>query len=153
MCRLLHYEPLTGEFIWKISSGRCKAGTIAGTEGNHGYIQIQIKGKIYLAHRLAWLYTHGNIENEIDHKNRIRIDNRITNLRPATSVQNRMNSEVRIDSATGLKGVTRCRDKFQARITVNGQKQHLGTFDTAEEAGETYERAAKEAFGERFGET
>jgi hypothetical protein len=54
-----------------------------------GYVQIKISGKLYHAHRLAWLYVYGYMpEKEIDHINRIRDDNRIANLREATSQLN-----------------------------------------------------------------
>lgn len=131
---MLSYDPETGLLYWRISRGRCRAGTIAGTEGNHGYIQIQIGGTIYLAHHLVWFYAYGYWALELDHKDTIKAHNQIENLREVTSSQNKMNSSLRLDNYVGVKGVTRCRDKFQARITANGTKLHLGTFDTIEEA-------------------
>jgi len=43
---------------------------------------------------------------------------------------------------TGLIGVVKMRKKYQASITYGGTKHHLGTFDTKEQAGMAYDRAA-----------
>jgi hypothetical protein len=55
---------------------------MAGYPGSDGYIQIGLIGNIYSAHRLAWLYIYGEWPTAvIDHKNWVRADNRIANLR------------------------------------------------------------------------
>ena len=76
---LLHYDPETGYFTWKISPNNAvKVGSVAGTSMNN-YIRIIIDHKAYLAHRLAFLYMEGYFpEHEVDHINRIRDDNRST---------------------------------------------------------------------------
>lgn len=65
---LLHYDPDSGIFTWKVSRGRVKAGKIAGRKSGEGYFQIQIFRRLYQSHRLAWIYMHGEIKSEcIDH--------------------------------------------------------------------------------------
>lgn len=50
---LLDYSPATGNFVWR------KSGGVAGCETANGYTVIGINGRLYLAHRLAWLVVHG----------------------------------------------------------------------------------------------
>ena len=144
----LYYDESTGDFTWIESNGRSPKNSKAGTVGNHGYIQIQYKGQIFLAHRLAWFYMYNAWPKIVDHINGIKIDNSKLNLRSVSPSDNNKNRSVRIDNYTGFKGVTRCRDKYQARITLNGIKQHLGTYKTIAEASQAYEKAAAEYFGE-----
>ena len=145
---ILHYDPETGIFRWREPVGnRVIAGDRAGCVGGKGYIKIKIDGKYYQAHRLAILYTDGYFpENTVDHKNRIRADNRRVNLREASRQCQARNCGMRNDNTTGVKGVRwHNRDRrWLAHVTVNGQKKHLGSFDDFLEAA--YHRYAAEQF-------
>ena len=68
---LLDYNPDTGIFWWRMQPSRSvKAGAAAGSVSSKGYIVIRINGMKFMAHRLAWLHTHGVWpEHEIDHLN------------------------------------------------------------------------------------
>jgi len=81
--KLFNYDPEIGIFTNKIPRGSsAKKGAFAGSLNGDGYLNIQVNGKSYKASRLAWLYVFGYFpENQIDHINRIRTDNRIENLR------------------------------------------------------------------------
>jgi hypothetical protein len=96
--RRLDYDPETGIFVWKLRGPDNKtwntryAGEVAGNIKSDGYRQINIDGKLYRAARLAWLITNGEWpENEIDHINRKRDEDRLTNLREATRTENNNN--------------------------------------------------------------
>ena len=144
---LLHYDPETGEFTRLVRVSNQKAGVTAGYLNNRGYIQIKVDGKLYSAHRLAWLYVHGKFpDNDIDHINRVKDDNRIVNLRDVTCSQNQWNTVAR---RNGLKGVTyHKRDRrWQAVITTNKKKKYLDYFDTELDAHEAYCRAADKYHG------
>jgi hypothetical protein len=149
---VLNYDPATGVFTWLVRTARCRRiGEVAGC-GKNGYHQIGIDRRRYRAHRLAWLYMTGEWPaQEIDHINGDPSDNRITNLRPATSSQNKTNSRRRSDNNSGYKGVSfdRSRQKWQARISVAGRSaRRLGRFDCPVAAHAAYVAAAEKHFGE-----
>jgi hypothetical protein len=145
---ILDYNPDTGKFQWRQRRGSAGAGRIAGCDDGQGYIQILINSRVYAAHRLAWLWIHGRWPHpEIDHKNGVRNDNRLTNLREATRSQNHANRKSNPNRA-GLKGVERREDRWSSYIRVKGRSIRLGTFDTPEEAHNAYLAAARRAYGE-----
>lgn len=149
---LLSYNSDTGEFVWRVSHrGPHPAGRRAGSDKGNGYWQIIIGGRNYLAHRLAWLYAHGEFPpDQLDHINGNRSDNRLVNLRPATPAQNTRNAKLWSSSTSGLKGVSydKRADKWRANITVNYKQKFLGRFSTAEEAHAAYVKAAEAMHGE-----
>jgi hypothetical protein len=145
---VVKYAPETGLFHWRISQGGAGAGVQAGTSREDGYRIIRIDGMRYFAHRLAWLYVHGEHPTaEIDHKNGNPSDNRIANLRPCSRAENARNVPMR-RNRSGFKGVFRCRGKWKAQITVNGKKLHIGVFSTPQKAAEAYDEAARLHHGE-----
>jgi len=130
---LLHYDPETGIFtrIKKTSkvSNKRHIGERAGFINEKGYVRIKIEGFGYLAHRLAWLYMNGEFPNgHIDHINRQRADNRISNLREATFLMNAGNAK----SNNDFVGVfwNKAANKWQAYIEINTKKKHLGHYKT-----------------------
>lgn len=128
------YCPDTGRFDRLVSYRVCdKLGEIKNTPQSHGYIVISVKGIIWRAHRLAWYMQTGEPPSvEVDHINGIRIDNRFSNLRLATKIQNNYNR-----LSKGFWFVASLK-KWRAGITVNGKKIHLGLFATSNEAGAAY---------------
>lgn len=149
---ILHYCPETGVFTWLIAkSQRVRVGEKGGHLASNGYVVIAINNKAYKAHRLAWLYMTGSWpEEEIDHINGIKNDNRIVNLREATKSQNQHNVGVRGDNSSGYKGVSfeTKNKKWRADIQFNGKRIFLGYFDFPKKASEVYEAKAVELFRE-----
>lgn len=140
---LLKYDPETGNFVWL--SGKTK-GKLAGFSQSLGYIQICINGKFYYAHRLAWLYTHGEWPTKlIDHIDGRRANNAIDNLRQASSVENGQNQrKAQSDNKTsGLLGVSKKNGRWRAAIKAGGKSIHIGTFDTPTDAHEAYLRVKR----------
>lgn len=85
---------------------------------------------------------HGEWPNgEVDHINGHRDDNRISNLRVLSSMQNKQNQRnPRSDNTTGYLGVTwlKREQRYRAGIQHQGRFIHVGTFKTAEEAHAAY---------------
>lgn len=145
-----------GELYWKVSRGRAKAGSRAGTlmttEWGHIYRVIKLNKKPYLAHRMIWEMFVGPIPEGmvIDHENGDTLDNRLENLRVCTNTQNAQNIHHGRGIYSKIKGVSYAKksDKYVAQISINGKNTWLGSFDTEESAGDAYARAAIEHFGE-----
>lgn len=90
---VLFYDPKTGHWGWIAKrskhASRRKSGQKAGFITTGGYVGIQVFGKRYLAHRLAWFYMTGEWpEHTVDHINFIRCDNRWENLQDITQAKN-----------------------------------------------------------------
>jgi hypothetical protein len=158
----LSYNEITGIFTWLKWSGRGKnrVGEVAGTRNKFGYVLIGVSGYGQIpAHRLAWIYTHGLTIGgaEIDHIDGNPSNNAISNLRLATSTQQKQNKSVQSNNRSGLKGAYyhACHKgkKWRTQISVrqpDGTKKliFLGYFATAEEAHRVYGDAARKHFGE-----
>lgn len=147
LAQLFSYDPETGDFTRLPGHVyRPKGGDIAGCVKS-GYLVIRVDGVLYRAHRLAWLYMTGKWpENEIDHINGIKSDNRWKNLRDVTISENRQNQvRARRNSKTGLLGVhfVPSRNKFKAEICIDGSNRNLGYFDTAADAHAAYLKAKR----------
>jgi hypothetical protein len=149
---VLNYRPNTGTFTWKVQTGRrVKIGDIAGSLSGNGYRLIRVLGSRYYVHRLVWLFETGGWPlKDVDHINMDPLDNVFSNLRLCDRVQNIANSGLRSTNTTGFKGVTKSRNKFLARITVDYISVHLGSYSTATEAGEVYQCAAREWYGKFY---
>lgn len=140
----LWYDRQTGAFRWRRAKNNEKISpwSTAGCYRKDGYLLISIGGKLYLGHRLAWLYVHGSWPSQaIDHINGDCSDNRISNLRDVSqqlNVQNIRSATSR--SKSRLLGVTwrPDRSRWRATIVVNKKQVALGHYDTAEEASQAY---------------
>lgn len=140
---VLDYDSQTGIFTYRIfvkGSGR-KIGEVAGCVTER-YVVINVDKQRYYAHRLAWFYVNGVWpEFEIDHKDTIKINNSIDNLRDVTHVGNNQNKiKAKRNNKTGFLGVSydKQRKRFVAQIKINGKQTTLGRFLTTEEAHQAY---------------
>ena len=136
--KALHYFQETGEVRWRFGNGRnVKPWQLAGSINGHGYRDIKINGKTIAAHRLIWLYVHGHLpKNVIDHKNRVRIDNRLSNLRDVSYTDNSQNIGVPIHNRSGHLGVSwlKTHKSWTVFIKVDGKNKWLGYFKDLEQA-------------------
>lgn len=107
-------------------------------------------GKIYLEHRLAFLYVNGRWpQAELDHRDLNKTNNAYCNLREAERAENAKNIHVRKDSASQVKGVRRMLSgRWQAVIRADNVRYCIGTYNTIDEASAAYEEAAIRLHGE-----
>jgi hypothetical protein len=122
------YEPDTGLLRFKVGPNRrYKAGDIAGTTQDNGYVVVTLAKRPLLVHRVAWkLMTGEEPPVAIDHKDRNRSNNRWSNLRASDMQRNQGN---RIG-----RGTRRTKWGWEAW----GGGNYLGTYNTEKEAHQTY---------------
>lgn len=148
----LDYNPETGIFRWRMTAPLRqridRRGMVAGGNTGHGYLAIKIMGKLYLAHRLAWFYVHGEWpKNQIDHIDGNKSNNAIANLRDCTAAQNSARRVVKASIAPS-RGVFPQGPGFVARIHHGGKRHYLGYFSNLADAKAAYSAKAKEIHGE-----
>lgn len=130
---IILYDPLTGDFFWKVRRGAFRAGSKAGHIDNTGYLRIRI-GKLYQAHRLAWLYCYGYWPKKyIDHIDGNKLNNKIENLRDVSHTTNVRNAH----KAKGYSWM-KSRNKYIAYIVINKKQKHLGYFENEKDARRAY---------------
>jgi hypothetical protein len=131
---------------WKVWNCRF-AGKAAGCI-IHGYVSVVLTYRNQRspigAHRICWaLVTGAWPKDEIDHRNGVRADNRLENLREATVAENAQNNKAHVDSTTGFLGIHwhKKQQKWRATIRVGQHRHHLGLFSTPEAAHAAYIKA------------
>ena len=138
----LAYDPETGLFT-RVVPGNSKVGTVDAK----GYVVIKVDGSFYKAHRLAWLFGTGEdpFPLTVDHKNRIKSDNSLSNLRLADRCLQVFNQELRSVNTSGAAGVYfhKRNQKWAVQARFKGEKFYLGTYASKEDAVQ-----ARKAFDE-----
>ena len=151
---LLHYNPETGVFTWKVNRGPAREGKKAGSvETRKGYQRLTIRAdyKLYFAHQLVFLYMTGKLPEkgkEVDHIDGDTSNDRWENLRIVARRYNQLNRHTSPRGCTGVRGVSVCKKskKFRAYIGENQTQIYLGHFPTLEEAKTVREQALAEAW-------
>lgn len=143
LAKLVTYNPETGEF-------HALDGRPIGSLQSRGYVSIARCGRRALAHRLAWFIVTGREPSHIDHINRVRTDNRWSNLREADAGLNQCNRSVARNNTSGVPGVALDRHgrKWQAYIKRFGKRMHLGIYERFEDAVRVRKEAERLYFGE-----
>ncbi len=128
--KVLKYDPKSGVFV------RIKKASNKGNKRlDKGYLRLRVAGRLYYAHRLAWLYVYGVFPvQQIDHKNHNRADNRILNLRDVTNEENSKNQKMSKLNKSGVTGVYFDRKRWRAQIKLEGKTTSLGSFVQFHEA-------------------
>lgn len=161
--RLFRYEPESGNLYWKVTTtsaafgnGRAaSAGDIAGWVKNgkyQSYRSVRVRGKTYRVHRIIWLMLYGKWpKHEIDHIDGDGLNNRPSNLRDVTHQVNMANSKRTKNSESGVCGVRyhKQREKWNARIQIQGKEISLGLYDTKQEAITARERFDQRGYRKR----
>ena len=127
----LSYNSDTGIFH------RINSSAKVGTLTPKGYLKIHLLKKSYQAHRLAWLYVHGIMpEDQLDHENHDKTDNRIENLREVSNQENLKNQSMRSTNTSGFVGVywDNKQEKWSSQIMVDAKCIFLGRFKSKQGA-------------------
>jgi hypothetical protein len=143
--QLFNYDLVTGRLTNRMDRSTAKKGDLAGFIDHQGYRMIKINGLKYISGRVIWLYVTGHWpEEEVDHANLDRSDDRWENLREATRSQNCANKgRFYKKNKFGFRGLkVQPNGRLQAVICVKQREYSLGTYDTAEEAARAYDIAA-----------
>jgi len=129
------YEELHNKFFYDYINGLLidkKTHMPVGSLTRQGYLRTQINNKTYAIHRIIYCMNHGYFpENEIDHVNRIKADNRIENLREVSHSCNLRNSKTPNSNKTGIKGVhwVKCDQIWRSTIGINSKTIFVGNFN------------------------
>lgn len=150
LLNLLRKDPTTGELLWRTKRGRAKAGDVAGNINSKGYRKIRVDGKLYLAHRLAYVMEHGTCPEILDHENGDKLNNVGRNLRPANRSQNGQNAKRSRRNKSGIKGVSwsNTYNKWVVFLRVDGKNRNLGYFKELEDAATKITEARNTHHGE-----
>jgi hypothetical protein len=101
---LLEYDEVTGEFVWRVSRSTVKAGDVAGCLYSNGYHYIRADGRGYRRARLVLLYVDNILlreDEQVDHINRVRNDDRRCNLRASDQTGNMHNRGIQANNTSG----------------------------------------------------
>lgn len=137
------YDPVSGRLSAKCNSVSATKGELLDTAINsQGYRVINIGGSQRLAHRIIWLIVHGVTPTQIDHIDRNRTNNVLSNLRDVSAYTNQRNMSLSKNNTTGVNGVRILPSGRYCAYIFNNRKQiSLGTYDTLEEAKLVREQA------------
>jgi hypothetical protein len=131
--------------------GRLRAGLPAGNKSTFYWV-VGIDGDYFNVQRIVYAIHYGTDPGDslVDHINRDRFDNRVSNLRLVDHALNAVNCGVYAHNTTGVRGVSyNKRDRvYYAQIKLNQKVRHLGSFATVEEAAKARKAAELQYFGE-----
>lgn len=134
--KIVNYDPISGLMT--------KKNKQIGTLTHNGYLRAYVDGKLYMVHRLIFLYMEGSLPKEkVDHIDHNRTNNIWSNLRHSCSQKNQMNRSLSKDNKSGYNGVTfsKKRKKWIAQITINKKKKHLGIYSNINDAVQARQKA------------
>ena len=138
-------DPIAGRAEYLLADGtRTKP---AGSCDKDGYTIVRYAGRPQKLHRVLYAAVYGPIPKglQVDHRNGVRSDNRITNLRLLPNALNAQNrQQAHASSKTGVKGVSwkpHIR-KFIAQLCVGSRVKHIGSYKTIAAARSAYAKAA-----------
>ena len=141
----LEYYPYSGALVWKPVDEMLMPGKGVALRWNkvyadmeaftsidgEGYLYGRFSGGFYKAHRIIWKMQTGEEPDQVDHKDRDRLNNAWLNLRSSSAFGNATNRGMRSDNTSGFTGISQTpSDTWVVRLG----NQYLGTFQNLGEA-------------------
>lgn len=139
---VLYYDEFTGYFTWLATRNRLalaggRAGSAQTTRDGKTYVKVYSEGRLYQAHRLAFLYMTGRFpKDQVDHIDGNGTNNAWKNLRDATQAENSKNQRLQDRNTSGYTGVfwQTARRKWRVLISHERKRVHVGYFTYLEDA-------------------
>ena len=125
---LFEYDSSTGILYNKLDRRRARKGEAAGSLNNYGYLIVKISASTFLVHRLIWAIVYGYFpENQIDHIDRNKVNNRVENLREVSDSCNKRNRGNSVANSSGVRGVgyDKSRGSWKAYINIGPRVVNL----------------------------
>ncbi len=119
---------------WSMWNGKFAHIKVGNIHKKTGYYHTSVNSTQYTVHRLVWKWWYGTDPLEIDHIDKCRTNNRITNLRSVTNTQNAQNRTLSSNNTSGYPGVSCRNGKWVARTYYQGKRIWLGKYNSQEEA-------------------
>jgi hypothetical protein len=148
---LFTYDAESGDLRWKSipkNFHRAKVGDLVGRVGtNHGYLVVGVDRDYFYVHRIIWkMMTGTEPQDQIDHIDGDRLNNRWANFREANNGQNRHNTKLAKNNTSGTKGV--CWDEHHQAWAATIDQKRIGRFKFKQDAIDARMKAAEELHGQ-----
>ena len=155
------YVNITGFSNYQVSNfgnvKNVKTGKILKpSQDGNGYLKVNLRDDGETSNKkLHKLVANAFLENPeekrcVDHIDRDKLNNRISNLRYATDSENGQNKSMQSNNTSGAIGVcwSKNRKKWLVQIRINCVQKHLGYFTNKEDAIAARQNAEIQYFGE-----
>ncbi len=162
--KVLPVQPLVDAIVWKVieefpnymvsnkgevMNGITKRILKPGIEGG-GYHKVSLcKDRVKKTCKVHTLVATAHLENPnghpcVDHIDRTKTNNDVSNLRWCSQSQNLMNMTKRSNTTSTYKGVHwyKNNQKWHSRITIDGKQKHIGYFTSEVQAASAYNNYA-----------
>lgn len=142
---------LLRSFLYKPETGLLtnrETGFTYSRPSKEGYLYVLFRGQKYPLHRIIYQMVYGTLTKRkfIDHIDRNRTNNRISNLRLVSAVENGRNRNPWKQSSTNMCGVKwhALAKKYIVRIGHKRKVHHIGLFSSVEDAIKARKEAEKQ---------
>jgi len=144
--RLFKYNRRTGVLTWGTS------GRVAGYINSSDCVVVKVNGQAIYAHRLIWkLVTGKEPRDQIDHKNRVKRDNRWRNLREADGSEQKINVALRVNNTSGHTGIWGRPGRWCVQIKRHDLvNRHVGIFTSLRAAVKARAQAIRRLYGAKW---
>lgn len=156
VCEYFDYKD--GLLYWKKirKFSNKKIGDLAGRINSFNRRDLGLNNRVFYTSRLIFLYHHGWLPDYVDHIDRNTLNEKIENLRAATSSQNQANKEKTTGLSSKYKGVSiaivnngyKLYTYWYSLIYIDNKSKFLGSFKSEEAAALAYNKEAVKQFGE-----